>query len=97
MLKFVIKKGKDYLSNLVLSFFSILFPFLFSVMYMSVHKYLDGKEWPYLRESDYDHIGEGAGVGYNINIPINVVSLYENTDLSGIFPLLYHNCGTEGL
>ncbi|OPL20681.1 histone 10-like deacetylase, partial [Mytilus galloprovincialis] len=31
-----------------------------------MHKYLDGKEWPYLRESDYDHTGEGAGVGFNI-------------------------------
>lgn len=52
----------------------LLIPYLFSVLYISIHKYLDGKEWPYLRESDYDHIGEGPGVGYNINIPINVVS-----------------------
>lgn len=42
-----------------------------------MHKYLDGKEWPYLRESDYDHTGEGDGVGFNVNIPLNVVSIYQ--------------------
>jgi len=47
----------------------------FRVLYFSLHKYLDGKEWPYLRESDYDNIGKGAGKGFNINVPLNVVSL----------------------
>lgn len=41
------------------------------VIYFSIHTYMHGKEWPYLRESDYDHIGEGKGVGYNINVPLN--------------------------
>ena len=43
------------------------------VMYFSIHKYLDGEEWPYLRESDYDYIGEGPGTGFNVNVPLNVV------------------------
>ena len=58
--------------------FNHLFTFFFcnfSVLYISIHKYLDGKEWPYLRESDYDHIGKGAGLGFNVNIPLNVVSI----------------------
>lgn len=55
-----------------------------NVLYISIHKYLDGKEWPYLRESDYDHIGEGPGVGYNINIPINVIGC-GNIDYMAIF------------
>lgn len=44
-----------------------------NVLYISIHKYLDGKEWPYLRESDYDNIGEGPGLGFNVNIPLNVI------------------------
>lgn len=58
--------------------FNHLFTFFFcnfSVLYISIHKYLDGTEWPYLRESDYDHIGKGAGLGFNVNIPLNVVSI----------------------
>jgi len=62
--------------NHLFSIIYLLFFFCnFSVLYISIHKYLDGKEWPYLRESDYDHIGKGAGLGFNVNIPLNVVSI----------------------
>lgn len=47
------------------------------VMYVSIHRYEHGGWWPNLRESEYDHIGEGNGVGYNVNIPLNVTG---NTD-----------------
>ncbi|XP_052280508.1 histone deacetylase 6-like isoform X1 [Dreissena polymorpha] len=41
------------------------------VLYFSIHRYEYGRYWPQLRESDYDFIGEGDGLGYNINVPIN--------------------------
>ena len=54
-------------------------------MYISIHRfcicavecifkpcrYEHGKEWPNLRESDFDHIGAGRGKGFNCNIPLN--------------------------
>lgn len=45
------------------------------VLYFSIHRYEFGKFWPNLRESDYDFIGEGKGVGYNINVPLNQVRM----------------------
>ncbi len=44
-----------------------------TVLYVSTHRYEYGKFWPHLVESDFDHIGEGNGQGYNINIPLNKV------------------------
>ncbi|XP_053376775.1 histone deacetylase 6-like [Mercenaria mercenaria] len=41
------------------------------VLYFSIHTYDYGREWPHLRESDYDYIGTGSGEGYNINVPLN--------------------------
>ena len=41
------------------------------VLYFSIHRYEHGCFWPNLRESDYHYIGEGAGIGYNVNIPLN--------------------------
>ncbi|XP_076447346.1 protein deacetylase HDAC6-like [Babylonia areolata] len=45
------------------------------VMYFSIHRYEHGEFWPNLRESDYDHIGEGKGRGYNVNVPLNTTGL----------------------
>ena len=54
---------------------SFFFFFYFCrVLYFSIHTYDYGLEWPYLRESDYDYIGTGKGLGYNINVPLNKVS-----------------------
>ena len=52
------------------------------MLYFSIHRYEYGKYWPWLRESDYDYIGEGEGIGYNINVPLNQVSLSRSTCLS---------------
>ena len=43
------------------------------VIYMSVHRYEWGRYWPHLKESDCDHIGEGLGSGFNVNVPLNTV------------------------
>ncbi|PSN48228.1 Histone deacetylase 10 [Blattella germanica] len=45
------------------------------VVYFSLHRYEHGSFWPNLRESDYDFIGEGAGAGYNFNVPLNNVGM----------------------
>lgn len=58
------------------------------VIYFSIHKYLDGEEWPYLRESDYDHIGEGPGTGFNINVPLNVIGCDDSVYLAILFNIL---------
>ena len=42
-------------------------------MYISIHRYEHGWFWPNLKESNFDHIGKGEGLGYNINIPLNKV------------------------
>ncbi|KAG8229704.1 hypothetical protein J437_LFUL009829 [Ladona fulva] len=41
------------------------------VLYFSIHRYENGEFWPNLRESDFDFVGEGKGVGYNFNVPLN--------------------------
>ena len=57
--------------------YTVLFPYLLidRVLYFSIHRYEFGKFWPNLRESDYDFIGEGKGMGYNINVPLNQVNI----------------------
>nr|XP_022296454.1 histone deacetylase 6-like isoform X1 [Crassostrea virginica]XP_022296456.1 histone deacetylase 6-like isoform X1 [Crassostrea virginica]XP_022296457.1 histone deacetylase 6-like isoform X1 [Crassostrea virginica] len=58
------------------------------VMYFSIHKYLDGEEWPYLRESDYDYIGEGPGTGFNVNVPLNVIGCGDSVYMAILFNIL---------
>ncbi|CAH8534921.1 unnamed protein product [Heterobilharzia americana] len=41
------------------------------VLYISIHRYDNGKFWPNLRESNYDFIGTGRGRGFNVNISLN--------------------------
>ncbi|VDP00411.1 unnamed protein product [Heligmosomoides polygyrus] len=38
------------------------------VLYFSIHRYETGSFWPHSRESNYDHIGEYEGKGYNVNV-----------------------------
>ncbi|XP_065072844.1 histone deacetylase 6 isoform X1 [Ochlerotatus camptorhynchus] len=45
------------------------------VLYFSVHRYECGKFWPNLRESDFDYVGEGPGLGYNFNVPLNRIGM----------------------
>lgn len=56
-------------------FFNQIFNLILRVLYFSLHRYDYGKFWPNLRESDFDYIGEKEGKGYNINIPLNEVSI----------------------
>ncbi|KAI1733048.1 histone deacetylase domain-containing protein [Ditylenchus destructor] len=41
------------------------------VLYISLHRYENGKYCPHLQESNFHFVGEGPGLGYNVNIPIN--------------------------
>ena len=43
------------------------------VVYMSVHRYERGRYWPHLRDSNFDQVGAGRGVGYNVNVALNTV------------------------
>ncbi|CAF0799723.1 unnamed protein product, partial [Adineta steineri] len=54
------------------------------VLYISTHRYEHGAYWPQLAESDFDHIGEGDGRGFNVNIPLNKTGL-KNADYMYIF------------
>ncbi|PIK45158.1 putative histone deacetylase 6 isoform X1 [Apostichopus japonicus] len=45
------------------------------VLYFSMHRYENGEFWPHLPESNWDHIGDGEGKGYNINIPWNKTNM----------------------
>lgn len=45
------------------------------VLYFSIHRYEHGTFWPNLRESDFDWVGEAAGVGYNFNVPLNAIGM----------------------
>ncbi|XP_005097878.1 polyamine deacetylase HDAC10 [Aplysia californica] len=58
------------------------------VLFVSIHRYELGSEWPHLRESDYDFIGEGPGKGYTINIPLNETGCGNSDYLSIFFNLL---------
>ncbi|KAI5754266.1 hypothetical protein M8J77_007296 [Diaphorina citri] len=54
------------------------------VVYFSIHRYEHGTFWPNLRESEYDHIGEGIGKGYNFNIPLNKTHM-KDADYMAVF------------
>ena len=43
-----------------------------------MHRYDYGEFWPNMRESDFDYIGDKAGKGFNINIPLNNVNNLNN-------------------
>lgn len=45
------------------------------VVYFSLHRFEYGSFWPNLKESDFHYIGEGPGLGYNFNIPLNNVGM----------------------
>ncbi|XP_065165019.1 histone deacetylase 6 isoform X3 [Atheta coriaria] len=44
-----------------------------NVLYFSIHRYEHGEFWPNLRRSNFDHVGSGAGEGFNINFPLNTI------------------------
>ncbi|XP_055609867.1 histone deacetylase 6 isoform X2 [Uranotaenia lowii] len=57
------------------------------VLYFSIHRYERGSFWPNLRESDFDCIGEGDGLGYNFNVPLNQIGM-SNGDYLAIWQQL---------
>lgn len=42
------------------------------VLYISLHRYDNGKFFPHIPESGSNNVGEGDGIGYNINICWNL-------------------------
>jgi len=48
---------------------------LVRVVYFSLHRFEHGSFWPNLRESNFHYVGEGPGLGYNFNIPLNHVGM----------------------
>ena len=57
------------------------------IVYFSIHRFEHGTFWPNLRESDFDFVGEGAGEGKNINVPLNKTGM-TNADYLAIFQQL---------
>ena len=53
-----------------------------------MHRYEHGYFWPNLAESNFNYIGKGEGVGYNINVPLNVTGLRDDDYLAVVFYLL---------
>lgn len=41
-------------------------------LFISIHRYDNGKFFPHLKESSSDFIGEKEGLGYNLNICWNL-------------------------
>ncbi|GAU94559.1 hypothetical protein RvY_06309-4 [Ramazzottius varieornatus] len=38
---------------------------------ISIHRYVNGRFWPHLPESNFDRSGECQGKGYNVNIALS--------------------------
>jgi len=58
------------------------------VLYFSIHRYEHGQFWPNLRESDFDHIGNGSGTGFNVNVPLNDIGMKNEDYLAIVHNLL---------
>lgn len=66
------------------------------MLYFSIHRYEHGQFWPNLRESDFDYIGNGNGIGFNINVPLNSIAM-KNEDYMAIVHYLLIPLTTEVL
>ncbi|XP_048355545.1 polyamine deacetylase HDAC10 isoform X2 [Sphaerodactylus townsendi] len=55
-----------------------------SVLYFSWHRFEHQRYWPSLRESNYDAVGRGKGMGFNINVPWNKIGM-KNSDYLAVF------------
>lgn len=64
------------------------------MLYFSIHRYEHGQFWPNLRESDFDHIGNGNGTGFNVNVPLNDIGM-KNEDYMAIIHYLLIPLATE--
>lgn len=80
------------------------------VLYISIHRYDHGFFFPSSEDANYDHVGTGAGEGYNVNIPWNkvrcpfvmkyiywmVIGIFSNTVLS-VTGVLYVSSNIDGI
>lgn len=64
------------------------------VLYVSIHRYENGRFWPNLRESNFNYIGTGRGKGYNVNVPLNEIGMTDS-DYLAIFRQLIVPIGLE--
>lgn len=58
------------------------------MLYFSVHRYEHGCFWPNLPHGNFNYIGKGEGLGYNINVPLNATNLRDDDYLAIVFSLL---------
>ena len=58
------------------------------VLYSSIHRHEHGRFCPHLRESDFDFIGDGDGLGRNVNVALNEAGLGDSDYLSIFHQLL---------
>lgn len=54
------------------------------VLFLSVHRYENGKYFPHSTKANYDYIGSAKGKGFNVNIPLNQ-SIMNDGDYIEIF------------
>ncbi|XP_070611504.1 polyamine deacetylase HDAC10-like isoform X3 [Erythrolamprus reginae] len=59
-----------------------------SVLYFSWHRFEHQNFWPWLRESNYDAVGQGKGRGFNINVPWNQVGMGNSDYLAAFLHVL---------
>jgi len=64
------------------------------VLYFFIHRYEHGQFWPNLRESDFDHVGNGSRTGFNVNTPLNDTGM-KNEDYMAIIHYLLIPLATE--
>ncbi|KAL3289654.1 hypothetical protein HHI36_023063 [Cryptolaemus montrouzieri] len=66
------------------------------VLYFSIHRYENGMFWPNLREGNFDFIGEEAGRGFNVNVPLDNIGMKDTEYFAIIFnillPMAYEFC-----
>lgn len=58
------------------------------MLYFSIHRYEHGTFWPNLLESNFNYIGKGDGLGYNVNVPLNTTGLTDDDYLAIVFSIL---------
>ena len=44
-----------------------------SILYISIHKYMNSKFYPHKKGANNSFVGEGKGKGFNLNFPLNPV------------------------
>ena len=53
-----------------------------NVLFISVHRYDNGSFYPHNKEANFNFFGDTYALGYNVNIPLNMVILYNVLEYS---------------